>query len=73
MSNRLGRLREMSVKRSIIVLAGVPGHNTGEATDPLLEAIDSCKKENRDDKKFVLEVIAAPELSILLASDQQLQ
>ena len=52
---------------------GSSGHNTGEATDPLLEAIDSCKKENRDDKKFVLEVIAAPEFSILLASDQQLQ
>lgn len=46
---------------------------SGTASDPLLEAIERCKIENREGKKFVREVIAAPEFSILLASDQQLK
>lgn len=42
-------------------------------TDPLLEAIARCKQEDRENSNFVREVIAAPEFSILLASDQQLK
>ena len=45
----------------------------GGRSDPLLEAIDSCKSGIKDNNKFVREVIAAPEFCILLASDQQIK
>ena len=54
--------------------SGSGGNSAGRgASDPLLEAIDSCKSQVEHKDKFVREVTAAPEFCILLASDQQLK